>query len=119
MIKEIVRSGKELHHGPFLRTPPPTGEEEIFEGTLKAGVIEIRLVSLFKQRNGSYLGTMDSPNQGAKDIPLDSVRLELTSATMAFEGKRSRDGNEIAGDLTQVGRTCLLVETVWTPCLEF
>src|SRR5262249_48178493 len=75
--------------GLFFKTPPPTGEEEIFEGTFKVGAIEIRLVfHLFKQKDGTYLGTMDSPNQGAKDIPLDevsvkddAVRLELKSAT--------------------------------------
>src|SRR5262249_34593669 len=98
--------------GLFFKTPPPTGEEEIFEGTLKAGGIEIRLVfHLFKRKDGTYLGTMDSPEQGAKDIPLDevrvkdnAVRLELKSAKMVYEGKRDKDGKEIAGDLKQLGQ---------------
>src|SRR5262249_51490805 len=99
--------------GLFFKTPPPTGEEAIFEGTLKVGTIEIRLVfHLFKQKDGTYLGTMDSPDQGAKGIPLDevsvkddAVRLELKSAKMVYEGKRDKDGKEIVGDLKQAGQT--------------
>jgi pimeloyl-ACP methyl ester carboxylesterase len=99
--------------GLLFKAPPPTGEEEIFEGTLKVSGIEIRLVfHLFKQKDGTYLGTMDSPDQGAKDIPLDevrvkeaAVRLELKSAKMVYEGKRAKDGKEIAGDLKQAGQT--------------
>src|SRR5262245_118582 len=99
--------------GLFFKTSPPTGKEEIFEGTLRVGDIELRLVfHLFKQEDGTYLGTMDSPDQGAKDIPLDevsvkdnAVRLELKSAKMVYEGKRDKDGQEIAGDLKQAGQT--------------
>lgn len=95
--------------GLFFKAPPLTGEEEIFEGTLKVGGIEIRLVfHLFKQKDGTYLGTMDSPDQGAKDIPLDEVsvkddivRLEYKAAKMVYEGKRDKDGKEITGELIQ------------------
>src|SRR5262245_48450794 len=99
--------------GLFFKPSRPTGKEEIFEGTLKVGGIEIRLVfHLFKQTDGTYLGTMDSPDQGAKDIPLDEVsvkdddvRLELKRAKMVYEGKRDKDGKEIAGNLQQGGQT--------------
>lgn len=91
----------------------PKGAEEIWEGTLKIGAVEIRLVfHLFKQPDGSYAGTMDSPDQGATGLVLDEVsvhadkvRLELTSAKMVFEGKRTKGGEEIAGDLKQVGQS--------------
>jgi pimeloyl-ACP methyl ester carboxylesterase len=99
--------------GLLFRPTPPTGEEEIFEGTLKAGAIELRLVfHFFKQKDGTYLGTMDSPDQGAKGIPLDevtvkedAVRLELKIAGLVYEGKRDKDGKEISGNFKQGGQT--------------
>jgi pimeloyl-ACP methyl ester carboxylesterase len=101
-----------LFFGP-VKKPTPKGMEEIWEGTLKVGAVELRLVfHLFKQKDGTYAGTMDSPDQGATDIALDevsvkddTVRLELKSAKMVFEGKRSKDGQELAGDLKQAGQT--------------
>jgi pimeloyl-ACP methyl ester carboxylesterase len=101
--------------GLFFKRSLPTGAEEIWEGTLKAGAVEIRLVfHLFKQKDGSYAGTLDSPDQGATGLVLDEVsvkadkvRLELTGVlggAMVFEGKRSQDGKEIAGDLKQGGQ---------------
>jgi pimeloyl-ACP methyl ester carboxylesterase len=99
--------------GLFFKKPLPTGVEEIWEGTLKAGVLDLRLVfHLFKQKDGSYTGTMDSPDQGATGLVLDEVtikdnktRLELKRLKMVFDGKRSRDGKEMAGDLKQVGQS--------------
>jgi pimeloyl-ACP methyl ester carboxylesterase len=99
--------------GLFFKPPAPTGKEEIFEGTLKVGGIELRLVfHLFKQTDGTYQGTMDSPDQGAKGILLDevsvkddAVRLELKSSKMVYEGKRDKDGKKITGNLKQGGQT--------------
>ena len=99
--------------GLFFKTPLPAGKEEIFEGMQRVGDIEIRLAfHFFKQENGTYLGTRDSPDQGAKNIPLDevsikgdAVRLELKSARMICEGKRDRNGEAIAGDFKQAGQS--------------
>src|SRR5262245_23099707 len=101
-----------LFFGP-VKTPLPKGVEEIWEGTLKVGAIELRLVfRLLKQKDGGYAGIMDSPDQGANDIVLDEVsvkddvvKLELKSAKMTFDGKRTKDGQEIVGDLKQVGQS--------------
>lgn len=95
-----------------VQKPLPKGKEEIYEGKLKVGAVEIRLVfHLFQQKDKSYAGTMDSPDQGAKDIALDvvkvqdeKVRLELAAAKFVFEGKRSQDGNEIQGTFQQAGQ---------------
>jgi fermentation-respiration switch protein FrsA (DUF1100 family) len=95
------------------KKPAPKGAEEIYEGTLDAGVAKVRLVvHLFKQEDGGYEGTLDSPDQGATGLALDevrvkddAVRLELKRSRIVFEGKRSRDGGEIAGDFKQAGRT--------------
>jgi hypothetical protein len=92
--------------------PKPTGEEEIWEGVLHAGTTELRLIfHLFKQKDGTYAATMDSPDQGSAGNVLDEVsvrndvvRLELKSAKMTFEGKRAKDGT-IMGELKQAGQT--------------
>lgn len=96
-----------------VKKPKPQGVEEIYEGTLKVGEVEVRLVfHLFKQKDGSYAGTMDSPAQGAMGLVLDevsvkddTVRLEYKSAKMVFEGKRSKDGQQLTGELKQAGQT--------------
>lgn len=95
------------------KKPAPMGVEEIWEGVLKVGATEIRLVfHLFKQKDGSYAGAMDSPDQGATGLVLDqvsvkeaAVRLELKSARIVFEGKRGADGQEIVGDFKQAGQS--------------
>jgi pimeloyl-ACP methyl ester carboxylesterase len=89
----------------------PTGAEEIYEGKLKAGGAELRLAfHLFKHKDGSYEGTMDSPDQGAKGLALDevrvqgdAVRLEFRLAKIVYEGKRSKDSQEITGTFKQAG----------------
>lgn len=99
--------------GLFFRSPAPTGVEEIWEGKLKLGETGIRLVfHLFKQKDGSYAGTMDSPDQGAKGIALDEVsfkentlRLELKSARIVYEGKVASTGKEISGKFKQAGQS--------------
>jgi pimeloyl-ACP methyl ester carboxylesterase len=91
----------------------PAGAEEIYEGMLKAGGGTVRLAfHLFKQKDGSYTGTFDSPDQGVKGLVLDkvsvkddAVRLEFSSAKLVFEGKRSKDGQEIAGTIEQAGQS--------------
>jgi pimeloyl-ACP methyl ester carboxylesterase len=101
-----------LSFGPSKK-PKPSGVEEIWEGKLKAGAVEIRLVFHFlKQSDGSYAGLMDSPDQGAKDLDLDAVTIkddavhvELKKAGIVFEGKRQTKGEEITGDFKQAGRS--------------
>jgi hypothetical protein len=95
------------------RNPAPTGAEEIWEGALKVGATNLRLVfHLFKQKDGTYTGTMDSPDQGAAGIVLDevsvkadNVRLQLKSATVVFEGKRDKNGQQILGEFKQAGQS--------------
>jgi fermentation-respiration switch protein FrsA (DUF1100 family) len=99
--------------GLFFKKTVPAGVEEIWEGTLKAGAVEVRLVfHLFKQKDGTYAGTLDSPDQGATGLVLDDVsvkedkiRLELKMSMMVFEGKRNQEGKEIAGALKQGGQS--------------
>jgi len=96
-----------------FRAPAPKGTEEIWEGKLKVGVIELRIVfHLFKAKDGSYAGTMDSPDQGAKGIPLDEVSfkdnalgLKLKRAAIVVDGTRDKSGQEIKGHFKQGKQT--------------
>jgi uncharacterized protein len=96
-----------------FRPPAPKGTEEIWEGKLKVGVVELRIVfHLFKTKDGSYAGTMDSPDQGAKGIPLDEVsfkdnalELKLKRAAIVVDGTRDMSGQEIKGHFKQGKQT--------------
>jgi len=91
--------------------------EGIWQGTLKAGAIELRIVfKISEQSDGVLTATMDSPDQGAKDIPIDEVifengnlRLEIKSAMVIFEGKIRDDDLSIEGELRQSGQSFPLV----------
>lgn len=84
-----------------------------WQGTLKIGAIELRVVLKIAKDDkqpGGYKTTLDSPDQGAKDIPVDKttldgnqVKLESKLIKAAFEGKLSENGQEIVGDWKQAG----------------
>jgi len=91
--------------------------EGAWQGILKVSGIELRIV--FKISRGPediLTATMDSPDQGAKDIPVDEVifengnlRLEIKSAMIVFEGKLKDDDLSIEGELRQSGQSFPLV----------
>jgi pimeloyl-ACP methyl ester carboxylesterase len=95
--------------------PPPAARnlEGLWQGTLKVGAIELRLVlHISAEAGGGFTGTLDSPDQGAKDLPIDEVtskdaevRLELKGVKASFEGKWNADGSEIAGNWKQSGQS--------------
>jgi pimeloyl-ACP methyl ester carboxylesterase len=82
-----------------------------WQGTLKVAVTELRLAfKISKKPDGTLTATMDSLDQGAKDIPIQEVRfkdntlhLELKKINASFEGKMNQDGSEIAGLWKQSG----------------
>jgi fermentation-respiration switch protein FrsA (DUF1100 family) len=77
-------------------------------GTLEVGVVRLRVVFRFsKDAGGALKGVADSPDQGTKDIPVqsieltgDGVRLSLPSLGATFEGG-FRGGSEISGTWKQ------------------
>lgn len=83
----------------------------IWEGPLDAGVMKLRLLFKIKENpDGSLSATMDSPDQGAKDIPFNlatlkdnKIRLELNGAAAAFDGELNSFGNEMTGQWQQGG----------------
>jgi hypothetical protein len=89
----------------------------VWKGTLELG-IPIRLVVRISETSpGKFTGTMDSPDQGARNIPLTTAeyskptaRFDIMSIDGHFEGTLKDDGSAIDGTWTQGanGTPCLL-----------
>ncbi len=88
--------------------------EGTWQGSLKAGAVELRLAfKITKKKDGSLTATMDSIDQGAKDIPVDVVtwkepdlRMDLkVPGNPVFEGKANKDLAQIEGKWKQSGQT--------------
>jgi pimeloyl-ACP methyl ester carboxylesterase len=107
-------------------TPHPQEQSSLtgdWHGILKTGAMELRLVFHLKQKpDGGYEGTMDSPDQGAKGIPLSEVRVEGRKLTLRVEsiqgefvGTLSEDGKTIRGEWKQSGLSLPLELRSGTP----
>jgi len=84
------------------------GIEGIWEGKLKAGPTELRLVVRIAQKDGKRTGTLDSLDQGAKGIPIDEVEfkddkllLKLPKLKATYEAKLKADGSAFDGTWKQ------------------
>jgi pimeloyl-ACP methyl ester carboxylesterase len=85
----------------------------IWQGALKVPGGELKIVfKIFKAENGSLQATMDSPDQGAFDIPTskvsfenDSLRIEASSIGGLYQGKVKLDFSTIDGQWQQSGMT--------------
>jgi pimeloyl-ACP methyl ester carboxylesterase len=82
-----------------------------WEGTLTVPGAALTIVFHFSAEDGSYSGTMDSPDQGAVGIPLGNVTLingqlvaMVPSAAGEYRGELSDDGT-IAGTWSQAGQS--------------
>jgi pimeloyl-ACP methyl ester carboxylesterase len=84
-----------------------------WQGTLEiAGVGKLRLVVKLKRQAGRLTGALDSPDQGATDLPLSDVTyadrvlrfvLQIPEAPGVYEGALGGDGAEITGYWNQGG----------------
>jgi pimeloyl-ACP methyl ester carboxylesterase len=93
--------------------PKPDGKPSlvgVWQATLKIQTIELRVVLHVTADGDRYQATVDSPDQGAKGIPVDrivlegdTVKLELKSIKASFEGKLADDAQSIEGKWTQAG----------------
>lgn len=76
-------------------------------GTLDVQGVKLRLVFNVEQKDGQPVSTMDSPDQGAKDIPVDktifkndSIQFEIPSALIVYKGNLVSE-NKIEGQFKQ------------------
>lgn len=97
-------------------TDKPKDIAGVWQGALKIGAIELRLViHLEKTEKGEWKASLDSPDQNAKGIAIEDVKLDdgnlvLTSKAVqgTFEGKLSEDGKELVGKWKQGGQALAL-----------
>ena len=80
-------------------------------GVLKVAAVELRVVvRISASTDGSLMAVMDSPDQGAKNIPVDKVdctstglKLSVAGIRGSFEGTFGQDGNTLSGTWQQGG----------------
>lgn len=85
--------------------------EGIWLGKLRAQSIELRIVFKVKSpKQGEYQATMDSPDQGAMDIPVEEVKvyentlvINMPVVNGKYNGSIEPDGKTINGTWTQSG----------------
>lgn len=86
---------------------PKKGIDGFWLGTLKAGVVEIRLgFRIKKADDGSLTATGESIDQGTKDFPVetvtfadDTLTLKMPKMEATYVGKMQPDGDTIKGEL--------------------
>ena len=82
-----------------------------WEGTLDVNGVKLRLVlKVSRGSDGALTAKMDSPDQGASDIPVssvvqkgDAINFELSKIQGAYEGRLNKDASEISGEWKQGG----------------
>lgn len=88
-----------------------------WHGVLKVQGIQLRIVFNINQTDKAYSSTMDSPDQGAKGIPVTStnyensiLELEISNAGIQYEGTLDKN-NTFVGTFIQGGQSFPLVLT--------
>lgn len=82
-----------------------------WQGALKVSGLQYRIVfNITKEKDETYKAAMDSPDQGAKDIPVDKVtltgenlKIEMPAIRGEYNGLVNAESNKIEGTWTQAG----------------
>lgn len=89
-----------------------------WEGTLQAGPQQLRLVYKIVKTNDTFYATMDSIDQGAKDLPVTLIRATAHSIHLAqpaldadYQATLNADGTELSGSFLQLKKTYRLTLT--------
>jgi uncharacterized protein len=81
----------------------------IWVGTLQTPTAKLRLVLHIQPRgDNQFAAKFDSPDQGAKDLPIDTITLqgdtvnfEAKQFNISYQGRLSTDGSQIVGQFKQ------------------
>jgi len=94
----------------------PSDIDGAWMGSLDTGAVKLRVVFHIVNTEDGLTATLDSPDQGAKDIPInsvtrDGVKLKIESKIIdgVFEGTIAADLSSIDGKWTQHGNTMPLL----------
>jgi pimeloyl-ACP methyl ester carboxylesterase len=95
---------------PAPATDSATSVVGTWAGTLDAAKLRL-VLHIESSKEGALTGRLDSPDQGATDLPLDSVsvagdtlRFEMKSLGAMYEGKLASDGDQLTGEFRQGGQ---------------
>ena len=88
-----------------------------WDSVLKIGDVKLRLVlKVTDGPNGQLQAVMDSPDQGASDLEVNSItlqgnmlRFEMKKLQISYEGTLNPGGSEIVGTFTQAGNSFSLI----------
>ena len=80
-----------------------------WNGLLKVQGLQLRVVFHINKTDTGYSATMDSPDQGAKGLPVTTItfensKLKLVSTTSRFEYNGELKGEGVVGSLKQGGQ---------------
>lgn len=96
----------------------PLRDCQTMSGVLDIGATKLRLVLKLKSLHGKLIGSLDSLDQNAYNLPLDVVtrsgatlRFEMKQLLASFEGKFSPDETTLEGRWSQRGHSWPLVFT--------
>ena len=110
MDRRLVAAALLLLSVPFLRAQAPADPSGHWEGSLQAQGVELRVeVDLATNSKGELVGTISTPAQNLKGLPLARVAVEGRSirfharADQPFNGVLSADGRSMSGTLTANG----------------
>ena len=111
----------------LLLLSSPSRSQDItgsWNGVLDVMGNKLRIVFNVTQTDTGYVSTMDSPNQGARGIPVTrttykkpDIRFELPALGITYEGKL-QDDTMFVGDFKQSGFTFKLLLTRSAPVVE-
>lgn len=95
----------------FAQAPAAPDPVGIWEGKLAVGGPGLRVVlHVTKGADGKLAATLDSPDQGAKGIPISKIefadgvlRFESAGIGARYEGKMAADGTGVTGEFAQRG----------------
>ncbi len=87
---------------------PTANVEGNWLATLELGAIKLRLVLKVQKAAGGYTAKLDSPDQGANDLPIDSIALDGNKLSfsaakfgLSYEGTLNEAADEISGTFKQ------------------
>jgi len=82
-----------------------------WKGTLEAAGTKLDLVLHVSTKDGALSATLDSPDQGATGLQVDSISVNgkslnfgMSSLGASYEGMFSADGSQIDGEFSQGGQ---------------
>ena len=83
-----------------------------WKGELNVSGINLRIIFHITEKDSLYLATLDSPDQGAYDLPVDSIfftenhlKLIMNKLGAEYSGNYNPEKNEIFGNFMQVGQS--------------